>query len=522
MSELKYPIGMQIFSKIRENDCVYVDKTAYIEKLVALPNYIFLSRPRRFGKSLLLSTIEAYFQGRRDLFDGLVIADSDYDWRPWPVLHLDFTGADYNSPTALKSKCNNMFKQWEEKYNIAPDPLDTLGVRFGNIIQGAHKTTGKQVVILIDEYDKPLLETVDNPKQQEQFRNELRGIYGNLKGQDAHIRFAMLTGVTRLGHLSIFSDLNNLEDISMDESYAGICGITESELRRYFHSGVEAFAKNKGKTSDDIYEALKRNYDGYHFSPEASPDIYNPFSLLNALKKQNINDYWFRTGTPTFLTKMLRSSRIRLQKFSDLESDIRSLSDVSFDLSNYVSVLYQSGYLTIKGYDREFGTVSLGFPNMEVERGFFDALLHTYSPNAEDETTFSIRRFVLDVREGRPEAFMQRLQSFFADFGYDSFDIKDLEQHYQDVMFILVRLMGFYTTIEYKTASGRIDMVVGTPDYIYVFEFKLDKSPREAIEQIDAKGYLLPFKADGRQLVKIGANFSSYKRTITAWIIEFE
>jgi hypothetical protein len=520
MSRMLFPIGIQTFSEIRENGLVYVDKTEYIHNLVSTSKYIFLSRPRRFGKSLLLSTIKAFFEGRRELFEGLAIAEYEHDWEPHPVLHFDFSGNNYNSFKGFESQINRIFTEFENKYEITTDDADTFGVRFRRIIQTAHNKTGKRVVILIDEYDKALLETVDNEPLQEQIRNELRGIYGNLKGQDAHIRFAMLTGVTRFGYLSIFSDLNNLQDISMSEQYAGICGITTEELHKYFHERIKLFSKKEGTSVESVYKELKRNYDGYHFSPVNSPDIYNPFSLLNSLSECNFDDYWFRTGTPTSLVKMIRNGNISLQHLNNYDSGIRALSDVSFNLSNYISVLYQSGYLTIKGYDKEFRMVRLGFPNMEVERGFLNYLLCIYTDIPENETEFAIRKFVLDVRNGRTEDFMQRLQSFFSDFGYDSFDLKNLERHYQDVIYITMKLMGFHTDIEYKTASGRIDMLIRTADYIYIFEFKIDKSAKEALEQIDSKDYMLPFKADGRKIIKIGANFSSEIRSIDSWIIE--
>lgn len=520
MSEILYPIGIQSFSKLREEGYVYVDKTEYIWRLVSMSQYVFLSRPRRFGKSLLLSTIEAFFEGRRDLFEGLAIEGSDHDWGEYPVLRIDFTGSNFNSPDSLKIHLDFMLSHWEKRYGIAVTAKDAYGLRFGQVIEEAHRQTGRKVVILIDEYDKPLLETVSNEPLQEIYRGDLRAFYSNLKKQDDHIRFAMLTGVTRFGHLSIFSDLNNLQDISMDERYAGICGVTTEELHRYFQSGVENFAEREGMSVEEIYEELRRNYDGYHFTPRNSPDIYNPFSLLNSLSAGSFSDYWFRTGTPSFLIRMIRDGRIPLRSISDCDADIRSLSDVSFDLSNYLSVLYQSGYLTIKGYDREFGSVTLGFPNMEVERGFFDSLFRIYTPMPEQETSFAIRKFVLDIRNGRTEDFMQRLQSFFSDFKYDSFDFQNLERHYQDVIYILMKLMGFYTDIEYKTASGRIDMVVKTSAYIYVFEFKIDRSAQEAMAQIDSKDYLLPFKSDGRTLVKVGANFSTETRSIDSWITE--
>lgn len=518
---LKYPIGIQTFEKIRNGNFVYVDKTEFIHKLVENSGlYYFLSRPRRFGKSLLLSTIEAFFLGKRELFKGLAIDNYDYDWEEYPVFHIDFTGRDYNDPDSLEQNLRETLDQWEAIYNC-PVSSANISERFRNVILSANKQTGRQVVILIDEYDKPLLETVDNPELQTQFRNTLRGFYGNLKRMDQYIKFAMLTGIARFGHLSIFSDLNNLNDISMNKEFGAICGITTDELVKNLQLGVEDFAKDSGLSVAEIYDNLRKNYDGYHFSPENCPDIYNPFSVLNALYAKDINDYWFKTGTPTFLIKMIKAGNIRLQTLSDIELLRTDVENVSFDFGDSLyPILYQSGYLTIKDYDRFTRTLRLGFPNREVEEGFYRQLLKIYSGQANDNLTFSIVKFYNDVRQGNAEEFMQRLQSFFADMDYDSFTMLKLEQHYQNITFVLFKLLGYYTSIEYKTASGRIDMIIKTSKYIYVFEFKMNKTAKEALDQIATKQYLLPFKAEGRRIIKIGANFSSEIRTLNEWIIE--
>ncbi len=518
--KLLYPIGLQAFSGIREGGYTYVDKTDYIHQLVSSGKYYFLSRPRRFGKSLLLSTIDCFFSGRRDLFDGLAISRYDYDWDQYPVLHLDLSGIKADKDINLSLHLNDFLSRWEEIYGIATDKDIPNSLRFKEIIIKAHEMTGKKVVILVDEYDKPLLETVDNPERQKNFRAELRAFYSNLKSQDEHIRFAMLTGVTKFGQLSIFSDLNNLQDISLSKKYSGICGLTQDELHEYFHDGIEEFAKEVNKTASQIYIDLKANYDGYHFSPDNSLDIYNPYSVLNCLSLQSFDNFWFQSGTPTFLIKMLRNGTIAIKDLSEYETSVNSLTSVSYNLGNPIPVLYQSGYLTIKAQRNRFNNVVLGFPNAEVENSFFEELMSVYTSVKESKTSFEIQRFVLDVEAGRAEDFMVRLQSLFSDFNHDGIDLKAVERHYQDVIFIVMKLMGFYTNIEYKTAAGRIDMVVTTPEYIYVFEFKLDRTPQEAIDQINSKDYLLPFRADGRTLIKIGVNFSSAIRSIEDWIIE--
>ena len=520
MAQILYPIGIQSFSKIRAKGLLYVDKTEYIYRLVTDSQYVFLSRPRRFGKSLLISTIEEYFKGRRELFEGLAISKHECDWTEHPVLHLDLSGCKGETDESLNAVLLNYLSIWEEWFSIPTNLSVQTDIRFKNLIRIAHEKTGKRVVILVDEYDKPLLETVSDEERQKKFRNDLRAFYSNLKSQDEHIRFAMLTGVTKFGHLSIFSDLNNLKDISLDSAYSAICGISEDELHQYFHESVTEFAKATGDTVENIYAKLKVNYDGYHFAPLKSEEVYNPFSVLNCLSSKWFRDYWFSTGTPDFLIKMLRAGDLSLQDLNEYNISLSRLTNVSYDLSNPIPVLYQTGYLTIKSYDREFDDVVLGYPNAEVKKGFYDQLLPIYANIDSKSSRFDIRYFVTDIRQGRAEEFMLRLQSLFSGFPYDSFDLKALERHYQDIIFIIMTLMGFYTRVEYKTAAGRIDMVIETADYIYVFEFKMDRTAREALDQINTKDYLLPFKSDGRQVIKIGANFSSKLRSIEDWLIE--
>ncbi len=518
----KYPVGMQSFPEIRERGFVYVDKTRYILKMMDYGKYFFLGRPRRFGKSLFISTLKAFYQGRRELFDGLAVASSDHDWQPVPVLHLDFTGEDYTNQDSLDAVIERMLRDWEMTYGIEDiDP--TYASRFRHIIKNAYEKTGRKVVILIDEYDKPLIDTIEDPELQERFRNQLRGIYGNLKKMDEYIRLAFLTGITRFGKLNIFSDLNNLKDISLHREFAAICGITSEELREYFHPGVVAFADREGCTVEEMYDLLRQNYDGYHFCTTDCPDIYNPFSLLNAMQDKSLGQYWFGTGTPLFLAKRIKSGDVRIEKLNRLHVALNAIENVSPDMKgDPVPILYQSGYLTIKGYERNTRRVTLGFPNREVEQGFLEQLLKLYIPERCDSTAFSIYSFYDDVMDGDAEGFMNRLRCIFADMNYDSFNLLDLEQHYQNVIYLLFKLLGYYCHTEYRTATGRIDLVVSTDSYLYIFEFKLDKSAREAIDQIDAKDYPLPFRADGRQIFRIGANFSSTDKNISDYIIERE
>ncbi|MCM1153551.1 MAG: ATP-binding protein [Muribaculum sp.] len=519
MSEQKYPVGMQSFAEIRQQGFVYVDKSQYIQPMLDRGKYFFLSRPRRFGKSLFLSMLKSYYCGERELFEGLAAYNNDYDWEPSPVFHFDFTGQNYTEPDSLYLSMKDFFLEYEGKYGytyVGNDP----GERFRLLIRKAYETTGKQVVILIDEYDKPLLDTVDNPELQNKYRNILRGLYGNLKRMDSYIRFALLTGVSRFGKLSIFSDLNNLNDISMEQEFCGICGITSEELHEYFEPGIAEFSKKWEQSEQETYHLLKENYDGYHFTKECRPDVYNPFSLLKALQAKSIDFYWFATGTPTFLVALIRNRRIKLQTLDEFKEPIDNVTSISFDLkSTLAPVLYQTGYLTIKAYNQKTHMLTLGFPNTEVRRGFLLQLLNVYTNEKTTRSWTDIVEFYDDVESGHAEDFMVRLQSMFADFNSDGFNHVELEQHYQDVCYLVFRLLGCLTKVEYKTSAGRIDMVVEMPDYIYVFEFKRNGTPEDALKQIDRNNYLLPYRADGRRLIKIGANFSDKLKGLESWII---
>lgn len=514
----RYPIGIQSFSALREGGYTYVDKTAFIENLIKGGKYYFLSRPRRFGKSLLLSTIEAFYQGRKDLFEGLAISRMEHVWLSHPVLHVALNAYEYNMPESLLNKFDYDFTRWEQIYNIEKQTASHAD-RFRHIIEQAYAKTGRKVVILIDEYDKPLLDTAGNNELQDIYRSHLKSIYGNLKTCDQFIEFAMLTGVSRFGKLSIFSDLNNLNDISLSNEYSAICGMTVEEIKENFGEGVHELADRNNISVKEAYELLKKNYDGYHFSP-TSPDLYNPFSLLKALFDRNIGSYWFSTGTPTFLVDMIRRMEIDLRDIESIEEDIDDLMDASFDLSNTVPIMYQSGYLTIKSYDARFKTVTLGYPNREVEHGFLNGLMNMFTANINGRTEFDVRKFVLDVEAGRVDDFMTRLQSLFSGYHYDQIDLGNLELHYRNVIYLTMKLMGFYTEAEMQTAAGRIDLMVKTPEYLYLFEFKVNRSAQEAMEQINSRDYLLSFHADGRRIVKVGANFDDKIRSISAWLIE--
>ena len=511
---MKYPIGIQDFEDLRRKEFVYIDKTAFVHKLVSEGKYYFLSRPRRFGKSLLLNTLESYFLGKRELFGGLAIDQLEKDWLEYPVLHLDLNTRNYQNEESLKAELNKHLEIWEAKYGDTYRDR-SIEERFTQVIRMACEKTGRQAVILVDEYDKPLLQAIGKPALQDAYRTILKGFYGALKSMDGYIRFAFLTGVTKFGKVSVFSDLNNLEDISMLPQYHGICGITEAELHTYFDEEVSAFASAQQMTIDKAYAALRENYDGYHFCEDQLPGVYNPFSLLNALKNNKIGQYWFETGTPTYLVELLKMHQYNLSDIEKEEVVSDVLNSVDVASTNPLPVIYQSGYLTIKGYDPEFGLYRLGFPNREVRQGFVRFLIPSYTGVDAVGSGFAISRFVRSLQEGNIEEFMERLQTFLSTCPYEL--EPEQERHFQSVMYILTALCGYHVEIESHTNRGRMDMTVKTKEYIYIFEFKFNRSADEALRQIEEKGYAEPFLHDGRTIVKVGVNYSTECRNIDKW-----
>ena len=511
-----YPIGIQDFEKLRTDGYVYVDKTALIYKLATTGSYYFLSRPRRFGKSLLISTMEAYFRGKRELFKGLAIEHLEKDWKEYPILHIDLNSRRYENAESLRLELNKYLEIWERRYGDEFKDR-ALEERFFQIIAKAYEKTGQRVVILVDEYDKPMLQAIGDEALQDEYRNTLKAFYSVLKTQDRYIKFAFLTGVTKFGKVSVFSDLNNLEDISMLEPYADICGITEKEIHCMFDSEVALLAGKEGIEKDECYAKLKENYDGYHFR-QNSEGVYNPFSLLNTLKSRCFGDYWFETGTPSFLVYLLKQADYNLNNLQEEMVSADILNSVDSMSKNPIPVIYQSGYLTIKDYDREFKIYRLGFPNKEVENGFIKYLLPLYTPIEENKSEFYVANFINDIRKGNPDGFMERLQSLFADSDYKI--TGKMEKYFQNSMYLIFKMMGFFTEVERTTSRGRMDIVMKTKDYIYVMELKLDGTADEALRQIDDKGYAEPFKTDGRQIYKIGVSFSSETRGIEEWRIE--
>ena len=517
MSSKIYPIGIQNFEKIRTDGYFYIDKTALIYQMVKTGSYYFLSRPRRFGKSLLISTLEAYFLGKKELFEGLAMEKLEKDWITYPIFHMDLNTEKYDTRESLDSILNFTLEKWEQQYGTAPSET-TFALRFRGLIERAYKQTGQRVVILIDEYDKPMLQAIGNEELQKEFRNTMKAFYSVLKTMDGCIQFAFLTGVTKFGKVSVFSDLNNLDDISMRNQYIDICGVSEKELHDDLEIELHELADIKGVSYHEICDKLREYYDGYNFTHN-SIGIYNPFSLLNTFKYKEFGSYWFETGTPTYLVELLKKHHYDLRRMAHEETSISVLNSIDSASDNPIPVIYQSGYLTIKGYDEEFGIYSLGFPNREVEEGFIKFLLPFYANTNAVESEFEIQKFVREIRIGDYDSFFRRLRSFFADTPYEL--IRDLELHYQNVLFIVFKLVGFYVKAEYHTSEGRIDLVLQTDKFVYVIEFKLDGTAEDALRQINEKHYALPFEAGGnRRLFKIGVNFNAKMRNIEKWIVE--
>ncbi len=523
MKRKKSPIGVQDFKSLIEDGFLYIDKTDIIYKLVNDGRNAFLSRPRRFGKSLLCSTLRYYFQGEKELFKGLRIYDLEKDWTKHPVLYFCMNTGEYSSLEMVRSTLSCCLDEYEAIYgkNIAEE---NLANRFFGIIKRAYEQTGQKVVVLIDEYDKPLLETLDNKELNEQTRKVLKSFYGVLKAADVYIRFIFLTGVTKFSKVSVFSDLNNLADISFQNDYATICGITEEELLNGFDDEIEALAAAEEMSKDEMIAELKHQYDGYHFSSQFV-DIYNPFSVLSAFKANEIGDYWFATGTPTYLTRMIKNGNYDLHTIPGVESSVSRLGDISEPEKDIVPILFQSGYLTLKAYDRKFKTYTLDFPNGEVRNGFLYNLLPQYTPAARDENSFGVSKFVRDVENNQIDAFLTRLKSLVSKIPYTQIPDEErdnlLEQQYQNVAFIIFTLMGYYVEVEQHFSEGRIDLVVKTATHIYIMEFKVGEGTADAaLEQINEKHYAAPYLAEEKQIVKIGIGWSQKTRNIDDWKIE--
>ena len=514
---MNYPIGIQTFEKIRNNDFAYVDKTALVYRLAKKGTCYFLSRPRRFGKSLLLSTLKAYFQGKKELFEGLAIAQMEKEWKQYPVLHLDLNVKNYQTAESLFAVLTRHLELWEAEYGDRHRD-DSVEDRFYHcIVNAAQQSSEGKVVVLIDEYDKPLLEAIGNPGLQDEYRKTLKAFYSNIKSCDEYIRFAFLTGVTKFSHLSIFSGLNNLKDISLDPRYAGLCGFTQDELETAFAEGIDEFAEAEGVGRERILELLKEHYDGYHFSRDLTVGVYNPFSIINAFDDNALNAYWFATGTPNFLAEVVKQTDFPLDKLTAEDQTAEALDAIDTMYDNPIPLFFQSGYLTIKEYDSEYRTYSLGFPNTEVELGFAQFMAIFYH-GGNRKGTFNIVKFIEAIRKGDVDRFMTLLQAFYADGDYQL--VGSLEIYFQNSLMMLFKLLGFYVQVERHTSKGRMDVTIQTKDYVYILELKVDQSAETALRQIEEKQYAAPFAADQRTVFKIGVCFSSEERGIGEWSVK--
>ncbi|MDE7109213.1 MAG: ATP-binding protein, partial [Muribaculaceae bacterium] len=489
---IKYPVGIQTFSKIREENLFYIDKTIFIKEIINSSDYVFLIRPRRFGKSLLMSTLEAYFKGRKELFEGLAISELETEWKTYPVFRFDLSPANYINIERLRIRLDGNLNFIEKDYGLSSEARSPQE-RFMELIRQAFEKYGQKVVILIDEYDKPILDCLHNQELLENIKSELRSFYSVIKGNDEYIRFAMLTGVSKFGKVSVFSGLNNLKDISMLPKFNSVCGISESEFKRDFKKSVTEFSEENDLTEDETWESFKRLYDGYHFAKKGK-FVYNPFSLLSAFDSEDFNHYWFSTGSPSYLIKLIKKNGYLLADLDGVRRNEAALNDMTDSSRDLVPLLYQAGYLTIKSYESLTRQYTLGFPNREVYEGFWDSLSNYFLRGYGGRTTFDLFSFLGDIRDGNIEGFMIRLQSLFADT--DSMPEINKEIHFQNLMAIVCKMLGLEVRTEIHSSRGRCDMQILTDHQVFIFEFKVDGSAEKALRQIKEKGYATPFGSD--------------------------
>ena len=512
-----YPIGIQTFSKIREGNYLYIDKTEYIYQMThSASSYVFLSRPRRFGKSLLASTLHSYFSGRKDLFQGLAMERLEKEWIEYPVLHFDMSTAKHVDKEQLLQELNLKLSEHESVYGKGEEEINP-NQRLMGLIKRAYEQTGRQVVVLIDEYDAPLLDVVHEKENLGVLRNIMRNFYSPLKACDPYLKYVFLTGITKFSQLSIFSELNNIKNISMDEPYAAICGITEDEMLTQMKEDVERLAVKLEITPEEVLLKLKENYDGYHFT-YPSPDIYNPFSLLMSMAKGKIDSYWFGSGTPTYLIKMLGKFGVNPSEIGPKQAKASIFDAPTETMTNITPLLYQSGYITIKDYNKILDLYTLDIPNKEVRLGLMESLLPNYVGNETPEATTMVAYLFYDIQNGDMDSALRRLQAFLSTIPYC--DNTKYEGHYQQLFYVIFSLLNYYVDIEVRTPRGRVDVVLRTKTTLYVMELKLDKTADEAMEQINLKNYPERFALCGLPVVKVAINFDSERCTIGDWMIE--
>ena len=519
---MKYPIGIQSFDQIITEGYVYVDKTALVHSLVTEGKIYFLSRPRRFGKSLLISTLKNYFLGKKELFKGLAIDKLEKEWKVYPVFHIDFNGANFAKRGALEGVLNDYLSTWEDMYNIInKDSELEPGIRFRKILEAAHLSTGIRAVVLIDEYDKPVLDVLDEDSSvEENNRNVLKGFYSSFKSADEHLQFVFLTGVTKFSQVSVFSGFNQPNDISMNFKYDTICGISQDELDEYFYSSISEMATINGCDINKIKYELKNRYDGYHFSSKMI-DVYNPFSLLCAFGSMEIYDYWFQSGTPSYLVKLLKHSNENINEITGKYYPRERFIDYKADVQMPLPMIYQSGYLTIKKYDPERNRFMLDFPNTEVKNGFLTLAASEYFGYSENVSSW-INDIVDALENGNIDLLGRMFTSFLASIPYSmrrKENEREKERYFHYTFYLIMRLISIYTIYTEKEQSqGRVDCIVETSSYIYIFEFKLNGNAKEALNQIEKKGYAKEYNCDKRIIYKIGVVFSSETGTIEDWV----
>ena len=518
MAELKlYPIGIQTFEEIIRRNLLYVDKTEYIYRMTHCGGkHFFLSRPRRFGKSLLVSTFHSYFAGKKELFKGLAIEKLEQEWTEYPVLHFDMSGGKHMEKEQLERYLADILSEQERKWGYISEKRDS-NLRLIDLIDTAYEKSNKQVVILIDEYDAPLLDVAHKEEELEVLRNVMRNFYSPLKMHGGKLRFVFLTGITKFSQMSIFSELNNMTNVSMDDEYAGICGITKEELTTQMTADIDALAEKLGKTHDETLSALQEYYDGYHFSAQ-SPDVFNPFSLLNALDRKRLDYYWFASGTPTYLIEMLKKYHVMPSEIGGEDADKTEFDAPTEHMTSIIPLLYQSGYITIKAYDPETDLYTLDLPNKEIRVGLYRCLLPNYIGTNTVKGTSTIAKMSALIRRGNMDGALQMLQTYLATVPYCA--NTDSEGHYQQMMYVIFSILNNYVDLEVRTAFGRVDMVLRTATHLYLFELKLNKDAATAMNQINLKEYPKRFALCGLPIVKVGVNFDVATRNITDWLIE--
>ena len=514
-----YPVGIQTFERIRKENKLYIDKTEYVYRMTHSGGcYFFLSRPRRFGKSLLVSTFESYFSGKKELFEGLVIEKLEQKWMEYPVLHFDMSGGKHMEKEQLEDYLSNRLEAEEKKWGITHSKRG-VNDRLTELITTAYEISGKQVVVLIDEYDAPMLDVAHERKTLDELRNVMRNFYSPLKMCEPMLRFVFLTGITKFSQVSIFSELNNIKNISLDDEYAGVCGITKEELLTQMSEDIDVLAEALEMTREETIAKLKENYDGYHFSP-ASPDVFNPYSLLNCFDDKNFGAYWFSSGTPTYLINMLRKFKVLPAKIGRSLARSSAFDAPTENLKTITPLLYQSGYITIKGYDKMSQLFTLDLPNKEIKVGLFESLLPYYLEGMyAEEGDVAIAQMSVLIRQGDMDGALRLLQEFLGTVPYCN--NTNYEGHYQQVLFIIFTLLThFVVDVEVHTPNGRVDVVMETEDTLYLIELKLNKSAQAAMQQINLKQYDQRFARCGKPIVKVGVNFDAKKGNIEDWTIE--